>query len=172
MKIEPSGAASAQEPKAQTSAHEAWDAGDSEEFKAPEPLTPEEAARLRERNPPISPWRIVRAQIGMGVLMVLLWGLCASGSAPWRSALYGVVAVVVPTALMAWGTTRRPTRLAGAVLLSLMVWESIKIVLVIAILVAVVKWVPDLHWPALLLAMVGCLKVYWLVLLRQGRKKN
>lgn len=89
-----------------------------------------------------------------------------------RSALYGAIAVVVPNALMAWGTARRTVTNAGAALLSLMFWESVKILLAIAILVVVVKQVSDLSWPAMLLTMIGCLKVNWLVLLRRGRTKN
>ncbi len=61
---------------------------------------------------------------------------------------------------------------AGAALLSLMFWELIKILLTIAILVAVVKQVDDLSWLALLLTMIGCLKVNWLVLFAQGRFKK
>ena len=104
--------------------------------------------------------------------MVVLWGLLGSRHAQWWSALCGAIAVVVPTALMAWGITRRPVAHAGAALASLMSWELIKIVLVAALLLAAIRWVPDLSWTAMLLTMVGCLKVYWLVLFRQGRKKN
>ena len=41
-----------------------------------------------------------------------------------------------------------------------------------ALLAAAVIVVPDLHWPALLVGLVGCLKAHWVVLLRQGRRKN
>lgn len=105
------------------------------------------------------------------VLMVALWTFFGSARHGY-SALFGALAVVGPNALMAWGTTRRPAAMAGAALLSLMVWELIKILLVAVILLAVIKGVPDLRWPALLLTMVVCLKVYWLVLLRWGRNKN
>jgi len=104
--------------------------------------------------------------------MVVLWWLLAEEHSKAWSALYGAIAIVVPNALAAWGATRRPVPHAGAALLSLMLWESIKILLVIAILVAVIKWVPELSWLALLLTMIGCLKVYWLALLRWGRSKS
>ncbi len=103
--------------------------------------------------------------------MVALWTFFGSARHG-LSALFGALAVVGPNALMAWGMTRRPAGMAGAALLSLMVWELIKILLVAVILLAVIKGVPDLRWPALLLTMVVCLKVYWLVLLRWGRNKN
>jgi ATP synthase protein I len=136
------------------------------------PLTREEAQALRAKNPPVSPWRVVAVQAAAGVLLVALWWLFTLESGKARSALFGAIAVVVPNALMAWGTARRPVTNAGAALLSLMFWESIKILLAIAILVAVVKQVSDLSWPAMLLTMIGCLKVNWLVLLRRGRTKN
>ena len=73
---------------------------------------------------------------------------------------------------MAWGMTRRPALNAGTAVLSLMVWELIKISLTLAILVAVVWRVEYLSWPALLVTMVVCLKANWLALLRWGRIKN
>lgn len=148
-----------------------WDEAGEEEFKAREPLTPEEAAVWRVGHQATSPWRVVLFQAVAAVLMVALWTLLGSARHGY-SALYGALAVVGPNALMAWGMTRRPATMAGAALLSLMVWELIKILLVAVILLAVVKGVPDLRWPALLLTMVVCLKVYWLVLLRWGRNKN
>lgn len=142
---------------------------DDQAFKA---LSRDEAQALLARQPGLSPWRIVAAQAVAGLVMVVLWWLLAAERSKAWSALYGAAAVVVPNVLAAWGTTRRPVSHAGAALLSMLVWESIKILLVIAILVAVIKWVPDLSWPALLLTMVGCLKVYWLALLRWGRSKQ
>ncbi|MEO3711381.1 ATP synthase subunit I [Roseateles flavus] len=148
-----------------------WNEDGEEDFKAREPLTPEEAAAWRARHRATSPWRVVLFQGVAAVLMVALWTLFGS-TRHGLSALFGALAVVGPNALMAWGTTRRPAGMAGAALLSLMVWELIKILLVAVILLAVIKGVPDLRWPALLLTMVVCLKVYWLVLLRWGRNKN
>jgi ATP synthase protein I len=159
-------------PSAPTGAKlESWDEAGDEDFKTREPLTPEEAAAWRARHRATSPWRVVLFQGAAAVLMVVLWTLFGSARHG-LSALFGALAVVGPNALMAWGTTRRPATMAGAALLSLMVWELIKILLVAAILLAVIKGVPDLSWPALLLTMVVCLKVYWLVLLRWGRNKN
>lgn len=148
-----------------------WGEAGEEDFKAREPLTPEEAAAWRARHRATSPWRVVLFQAVAAVLMVALWTLFGSTRHGY-SALYGALAVVGPNALMAWGMTRRPAGMAGAALLSLMVWELIKILLVAVILLAVINGVPDLRWPALLLTMVVCLKVYWLVLLRWGRNKN
>ncbi|MDN3545009.1 ATP synthase subunit I [Kinneretia asaccharophila] len=145
------------------------DAADEVAFKA---LTREEAQALRARIPPLSPWRVVAAQAAAGVFCAALWWLFTQEGGKAWSALYGVIAVVVPNALMAWGTSRRPVGHAGAALLSLMFWELIKIVLVIAILVAVAMRASDLSWPALLLTMIVSLKVNWLALLMQGRIKK
>jgi ATP synthase protein I len=142
---------------------------DEEVFK---PLTREEAQALKASNPSLSPWRVVAAQAAAGLVFAALWyAFSQEGVKAW-SAFYGALAVVVPNALMAWGTTRRPATHAGAALLTVMVWELIKILLVIAILVAVIKMAKDLSWPALLLTMIGCLKVSWLVLLTRGRFKK
>jgi ATP synthase protein I len=134
-------------------------------------LSREEAQDLRARKPStLSPWRVVAAQAVAGLLCAALWWLFSPKGG--GSALYGAIAVVVPNALMAWGTTRRPAGHAGAALLSMMVWELIKIFMVIAILVVVAKTVSDLSWPALLLTMIVSLKVNWLALLVQGRFKK
>jgi ATP synthase protein I len=145
---------------------------DADEEAAFKPLTPDEAQALRVRMPPFSLWRVVTAQAVAGVMFAALWWLFTQESSKAWSALYGAIAVVVPNALMAWGATRRPVTNAGAALLSLMFWELIKILLTIAILVAVAKQVSDLSWLAMLLTMIGCLKVNWLVLLARGRFKK
>lgn len=145
------------------------DAGGEAAFKA---LTREEAQALRAKNPLLSPWKVVAAQAVAGVVFTALWWLFAEGSVKAWSALYGAVAVVLPNALMAWGTTRRPVTNASAAVLSFAVWELVKILLVITILVVVAKQVADLSWVAMLLTMMGCLKVNWLVLLARGRNKS
>jgi ATP synthase protein I len=146
---------------------DSWeDAVDETPFKV---LTREEAQGLVAKLPAWSPWSLVAAQALVGVVGAVLWWLFTQeGSKAW-SALYGAIAVVVPNALMAWGATRRPVADAGVALLSMMFWESIKILLAIAILVVVAMRVSDLSWLAMLLTMILCLKVNWLVLLTRGR---
>ena len=146
------------------------DEAGEESFKS---LTREEVQALRAKHPLLSPWRVVVAQAAMGVVIALLWLLLAgAGSKAWLSALGGAAVVVIPNALMAWGVTRLSRELPVAVVLGFFVWELIKIMLAAAILGAVVKWMPDLSWPALMVALIGCLKVNWLVLLWQGRMKR
>ena len=136
-------------------------------------LTREEAQALSAKHPPVSPWRVVMAQAVAGLVVTLLaYVITGKGEAAW-SALYGAAAVVVPGALMARGMTRRISRGdPGAVVFGFMLWEFVKIALAVAMLVAAAKVVPNLSWPALLVAMVVCMKVNWLALLLLGRSKN
>ena len=94
------------------------------------------------------------------------------GSLGW-SALYGAATVVVPAALMARGMTSRLSSVSpGASAVSFMLWEMVKIGVSIAMLMLAPKLVQPLSWPALLAALVVCMKVYWLALLWQGRLKK
>jgi len=126
------------------------------------------------QHPPLSPWRVVAVQAVAGVVVAALWyAVTRKGGAAW-SALYGAAAVVLPGALMARGLTSRISRASpGAAVLGFMFWESLKIALAVAMLVAAAKVVPDLSWPALLVTMVVCMKVSWLaLLLRRGQAKQ
>ena len=67
-------------------------------------LTSAEAAALQERNPSLSPWRVVAAQLAVGVVVAAVAGM-VGGSVAAVSALYGALVVVLPGALMARGTT-------------------------------------------------------------------
>ena len=149
-----------------------WDADavGEDDFKNFTPLSREQAEALRGRLLVISPWRVIRWQALAAAVLVALW--CVPEGSQWRSALAGGAAVVLPNALMAWGTTRRAAVHAGAALASLMFWELIKIVLVAVGLLAAIKGMPDLSWPALLSTVILCLKMNWLVLFWQGRIKK
>jgi len=117
----------------------------------------------------MSAWRIVVAQAGAGLVAVLLAWMWA-GAAAAGSALYGATAIVVPSALMAWGLLRhRPARPDRGMVLGFLIWELVKIGLVVGLLAAAPLVLKPVHWPALLAALVLCLKVNWLALLRWGR---
>lgn len=134
-----------------------------------EPLTREQAQALRARHPPTSPWRVVAAQVVAGALCAALtWAITQRGGAAW-SALYGAAATVLPNALLARGMTRRSSSNPGAAVFGFMFWEMVKIAVAVAMLVAAPRVVPDLSWPALLVAMIVCVKVNWLALLWQRR---
>lgn len=123
---------------------------------------------MRVSDPSVSPWRVVIAQTGVGVLCAAVaWLLTRAESAAW-SALYGAAATVVPSALLARGMTRG-TRGAVAAAAGFLFWEMLKIGVAIAMLLIAARVVPQLSWPVLLVTMVVCMKVNWLALLWRGR---
>ncbi|MBW8830574.1 MAG: ATP synthase subunit I [Burkholderiales bacterium] len=131
------------------------------------PLSREEAQALRAKHPPVSPWRVVGSQALAGVACAALtWVVTHRDGAAW-SALYGAAATVLPTALLARGMTRRTSSNPGAAVFGFMFWEMVKIAVAVAMLAAAPRVVPDLNWPALLVAMIVCVKVNWLALLWQ-----
>ncbi|NBO02517.1 MAG: ATP synthase subunit I, partial [Betaproteobacteria bacterium] len=100
-----------------------WESPDNaeEEFT---PLTAQQVQDLRRIQPLLSVWRVVAAQIGVGLLVALVsWGVSGKTSVG-VSAGYGALAVVIPAALFARGLTRRMNSLhAGAAVLGFFVWE-------------------------------------------------
>ena len=131
-------------------------------------LNRQEAQLLRKQLPMVSPWRVVGMQLLVGgVCCLVIWLAMGSMAGLW-SAMYGVAAAVLPNALMARGMTKR----AGspmAVAAGFMFWEMLKIGVAVAMLVIAAKVVPNLSWPALLIAMVVCIKMNWFALLWRGR---
>ena len=134
-----------------------------------EPLTRQQAEALRARHPPTSPWRVVAAQAAAGVVCAVLTGILTHRDGAAWSALYGAAATVLPNALLARGMTRRSSSNPGAAALGFMFWEMVKIAVAVAMLAAAPRVVADLSWPALLVAMIVCVKVNWLALLWQRR---
>lgn len=153
---------------------DAWadleDEADKQPFKV---LTHEEAQALMARERSVSPWRVIAVQAVVGMVMAgLLWLITRRQD--WTvSVLYGAAAVVVPGALMARGVTSRLSSLAPAVsAVSVMLWEFGKIAVSVAMLALAPKLVPGLSWPALLVALIVCIKVYWVALLWRDRRKS
>lgn len=127
------------------------------------PLTAEEAQRLRDANPVLSPWWVIAAQVVMGVLVsaiALVW--VREWSAAW-SALYGALAVALPAVLFARAMRRSPASTQAA-MLRFAVWEMAKLGLSVLMLGAAWWLIADLHWLALLAGVVAALKMYWLAL--------
>jgi ATP synthase protein I len=158
------------EPKPRSDAWRDWKEDDAADdgFKR---LTREEAAALRAKEPPVSPWRVVVVQAAVGAGVALLAWLVGGGREFAWSALYGAVTAVVPGALMARGMTSRLSSLSPAVsAVSVMLWETVKIAVSVALLALAPKLVRPLSWPALLVALAACLSVYWFALLWRGRK--
>lgn len=140
--------------------------------RAFKPLTREEAQAWRATQRPMSPWHLVAAQAVAALAMVVLSvGIWRDAAVSW-SVFYGALVVVLPAALMAWGITRRPPSADRGAVLGFLVWEGLKIGAAVVLLVMAPWVLKPVHWPALLGAMVLCLKVNWVTLLRRGRTKQ
>lgn len=140
------------------------EAGDEDsEFN---PLTAEQAQQWRQRNPPVSPWRVVGGQALVGVVVTLLaWLVSGKASVAW-SCGYGALAVVLPAALFARGMARQQGAAhAGVAMLGFFGWELAKLSLCIAMLVMAPRLVTGLNWLALLAGLVVTMKTYWIALL-------
>ncbi|NCT82779.1 MAG: ATP synthase subunit I [Comamonadaceae bacterium] len=139
------------------------------------PWTAQQVQALVARDRPLSLWRVVALQAAVGGLLALVWWLFGSAPAQQvRSTVWGAAAVVLPHAVMAWGL-RRPAVQAQAAFLSFLLWELIKVGLAVVILVAAVWLERDQSWPALLVALIACLKVHlgaWWWLSRAGQRTN
>jgi ATP synthase protein I len=136
-------------------------------------LTREEAQALRSKTPPLSPWRVVVAQAAVGTVVAALGGWFTGRTEVWWSVLYGAATVVVPGALMARGMTSRLSSVSpGVSAVSFMWWEFVKIGVSVAMLVLATRVVQPLSWPALLVGLVICIKVYWAALLWQPRSQQ
>jgi ATP synthase protein I len=137
------------------------------------PLSAEQARKLRERHPPVSPWWVVGGQVVVGLVAALVaWAITGRSAIGW-SVGYGALAVAVPAAVFARGLTGRIASLnAGAAAFGFMLWEMVKIALTVAMLMAAPRLVGNLSWPALLVGLVLAMKVYWVALAFAPRAKT
>lgn len=144
---------------------------DTEQEPPITPLTAEQARQLRERNPPVSPWRVVGGQAVVGLVVALAaWVLTGKQNMGW-SAGYGALAVVIPAAIFARGLTGRFASLnPAAAAAGFMVWEMVKVALTVAMLFAAPRLVAGLSWPAMLVGLVVTMQVYWAALVLAPRK--
>ncbi|MBC5763425.1 ATP synthase subunit I [Ramlibacter sp. GTP1] len=148
-----------------------------EDWKEEEPpvqaVSAEAARRLREQNPPVSPWWVVAGQAGVGLVAALLaWAFTGKQNVGW-SAAYGALAVVVPAAVFARGISSRVSSLnAATAAMGFLVWEMVKLGLTVAMLLAAPSLVAGLSWPALLVGLVLAMKVYWVALAFKPRPKR
>lgn len=151
----------------------AWDDDADEASKSPvKRLSKDEAQALAANDAhPVRPWRVVAAQAGVGLVVALVCGAVTGSMAGFWSALYGAGAVVVPAALMARGMTSPLSSVSPmASAMSVMLWTMVKLGVALVMLVLAPKVVQPLVWPALLAALVVCIKVYWVAL--AWRRKN
>lgn len=146
---------------------------EQEEASPVQPLSAEQARRVREQNPPVSPWWVVAGQAGVGLVAALVaWLLTGKQNVGW-SVLYGALAVSIPAAVFARGLTGRFSSLnAGTATVGFLLWEMVKIALTFAMLVAAPGLVAGLSWPALLVGLILAMKVYWVALAFAPRAKK
>ena len=142
-------------------------------MEAFKPLTREEAQKLRETVPLLSPWSVLAGQLAVGVLVACAtWALTGQRSAGW-SALYGALAVVIPAALFARGLTGKVWSMnPGTAVAGFFLWEMVKIALTVAMLFAAPRLVSMLSWPAMLVGLVVTMKTSWIALLFAVRKNK
>lgn len=149
-----------------------FDAAESEatEFKR---LTAQEAQALRELEPPVSPWRVIRWQVVVGLLVALLaWVVSARPAAAW-SAGYGALVVIIPAALFARGLMSQFSSInAMTAGFGFFVWEAVKIGVSVGMLFAAPQLLAELDWLAMLIGLIVTLKVYWLALLMRPKRKR
>ena len=146
---------------------------DADEAPPVQPLSAEEARRVRERNPPVSPWWVVAGQFVVGLVAALAaWALTGKQNVGW-SVAYGAAAVAIPAAVFARGLTGRFASLnAGTAAVGFLLWEMVKIALTFAMLLAAPRLVAGLSWLAMLVGLVLAMKVYLVALAYAPRPKS
>ncbi|MGZ5274360.1 MAG: ATP synthase subunit I [Caldimonas sp.] len=136
-------------------------------------LSRAEAEALRRREPALSPWHVVLAQVVVGVAVAALLRLVTGLDGVAVSALYGAAVVAVPGALMARGATSPLSTISPLTsTVSMLGWELVKIVVSVVMLAIAPRVVPGLSWPAMLATLALCMQTYWFALLWRGRTKN
>jgi len=116
-------------------------------------------------NPILSLWRVVGAQALVGILVAVVAGYFFGQASIGYSALYGAMAVCLPSAVFARGLTSRFSSVnPSSAVIGFFVWEMAKVGLTVAMLFAAPRVVTDLSWPAMLVGLVVTMKVYWLAL--------
>ena len=157
-----------------------WDEQTDSDNAAPQrPLSKSEAETLRQKSPSLSPWAVLAGQTAAGLLTAIACGAVTDRSSVGWSALYGAMAVVVPSAIFARGLLSRVTLMnPAAAVTGFFLWEMVKVGLVLAMLFAAPKLVTNLSWPAMLIGLVVTMKAIWLVLWleagvrRKSKEKN
>jgi ATP synthase protein I len=142
---------------------------DEEEFVA---MTPGEAQKFRQENPGLSPWSVVVGQSVVGVMLAGLAWLLTQQREIAVSVACGALATTLPAAVFARGLMGRFASLSiASAVTSFFLWELVKIVMTVTIMLTAHRWVSDLNWPAMLVGLVVTMKVYWLASLFRGKRQ-
>jgi ATP synthase protein I len=146
-----------------------WDEPEEEVYRV---LSKEEMVALQAsnavRHPPLSPWRILAAQVVVTALSMAIWsffGEPAGISIYTQSAFLGGLISVLPSALFLIRlelATKTRVLNPGNYLAALVSGEFIKIVVTLMLFLGVAYWVPGVFWVPLLVTYVLALKCVWL----------
>jgi ATP synthase protein I len=149
----------------------AEDGVEEESFKR---LSAEDVKALRLHSRQTSPWWVVSLQVFVGLLVVAIVEFVVGSRAATWSAAVGVLAVVVPSVVFVRGLLRQQwTSGAGSALGGFFLWEAVKVLLTVMILLAAPRLIENLNWLALLAGFVVTMKAYWLaVWLQSVRQKS
>ncbi len=146
---------------------------DDEEEAPVRRLTRTEVAELAAREPVLSPWRVVAAQVLAGLVIAAAVQLITGDLLLAVSALYGAAVVALPGALMARGATSRLGTISPLTsTVNIMGWAMVKIVVSVAMLALAARIVPGVNWPVMLATLVVCMQTYPFALLWRGRAKR
>lgn len=117
-------------------------------------------------------WRLMLAQAVTGAVATALAWLLGGDVEVARSAAYGALVALLPTALAMSRGLRWAFGPVSA-LAGLILWELVKVALIAALLALASRVLGVVHWPALLLGLLLTLKVYWVAwLLGQTARKR
>jgi len=142
---------------------------DDEEFVA---MTADQAQKFRRENPSLSPWSVVVGQFLVGMTAASLAWLLTQQREIAVSVACGAIAITLPAAVSARGLMGRFASLSiASAVTSFFLWELVKIVMTVTIMLLAYHWVSDLNWPAMLVGLVVTMKVYWLASLFSGKRK-
>ncbi len=146
---------------------------DAQEEPGYPPLTAEQAKLLRLQQPQLSPWKVIGAQLLVGLaLTALAWVWTGRPNAAW-SAGYGALVAIIPAALFARGLMSRFASVNAVMAgFGFFVWEMVKISVSVVMLIVAARVVPELDWLALLTGLILTLKVYWVALLMRPKARH
>ena len=151
------------------------------EFEEPnKPLTRQEADALKRKLGGVSLQNFLLSvlvwQVVVGVALSALVWFVSGRAAVFYSALYGVLCVVLPSALVVrtvlWRISPDAVRRSGGMLTGLFMLEFAKILVTVSLLLAAPLVLSSPDWIAIVVSFVVTLKVYWVVALiglRQAR---
>lgn len=129
------------------------------------PLTRAEAEKLFGpkvgRRSPVTPLRVVAAQVGVSLIVALIvWLFFGRSGQAALSALLGGAVCWVPGGLFALYLKRAGSRSKGA----LIVGEALKTAITLALFIAIGMMYHKVHWLPMLVAYLVALKTYWAAL--------